>query len=89
MRIAMGIVCQDCRGVSLITSTGNGRIRPYPRVRERDMFVLACTCGRKQDFHKNDLKPFQVSEAAYALGFDGPGKYIKGQARYVRRSGAA
>jgi hypothetical protein len=89
MRIVMGIVCQHCGGVSLITSRGNNRIGPYPRVRERDMFVVACTCGRKQGFHKNDLKPYEVSEAACALGFDAPGKYIKGQARYVRRSGAA
>jgi hypothetical protein len=41
-------------------------------------------CGRKQIFHKNELKPFEVSESAYALGHAAPGNHSKPQARYIK-----
>lgn len=39
------------------------------------MFVLACSCGGQQSFHKNDLRPYVVSERDYARGYAKPGEY--------------
>jgi len=71
----MGIACERCAIVYLITRTGNSRIGCSPRTLDAGMFVVACNCGRKQSFHKNDLRPFVVSELCYERGYARPGEY--------------
>jgi hypothetical protein len=77
MRISMGIACERCGTLFLITSAGNPHIRPAPRPRETGMYFLDCICGGKQLFHKNYLKPFTVSEHSHMLGFAKRGHYAK------------
>jgi hypothetical protein len=71
----MGIACERCAIVYLVTRTGNNRIACSPRTLGAGMFVLACSCGGQQSFHKNDLRPYGVSERDYARAYAKPGEY--------------
>ncbi len=71
----MGIACERCAIVHLVTRTGNHRIGCSSRTLGAGLFVLACTCGGQKSFHKYDLRPYVVSERDYARGYAKPGEY--------------
>jgi len=62
MPISMGIICEKCGIVYLITTrASNQHISCLPRTAGPGMFSLKCSCGATRSFHKNDLKPYSVS----------------------------
>jgi hypothetical protein len=70
----MGIVCEQCGIVYLITAA-NKFFGYLPRL-GFEMFTLTCTgCGTKRSFHKNDLAPCSVSAHDYARGYAARGEY--------------
>jgi hypothetical protein len=75
MPIAMGINCEKCGIVYLITTATNDFIEYVPRA-GFDVFALRCRrCGTTRSFHKNDLKPYSVSTHDYARGYAERGEY--------------
>lgn len=71
MPISMGIICEKCGIVYLITT----RASCLPRTADPGMFSLNCSCGATRSFHKNDLKPYSVSTDVLARGFAKGGEY--------------
>lgn len=75
MPISMGIICEKCGIVYLITATSNNRIDFVPSAGS-EMFTLTCaTCKMKRSFHKSDLTPYVVSPRGYAKGYAERGEY--------------
>ena len=76
MSISMGIICEKCGIVYLITTAANNHIDCLPRSAGPGMFTLTCTaCGTTRSFHKNDLKPYTVSAHGYGRGYAERGEY--------------
>ena len=76
MPISMGIMCEKCGIVCLITAAAKNRIDRLPRSGDPDMFTLTCTgCAATRSFHKNDLKLYVVSAQDYARGYAKRGEY--------------
>jgi hypothetical protein len=76
MPISMGIICEKCGIVYLITTrASNQHINCLPRTAGPGMFSLKCSCGATRSFHKNDLKPYSVSTDVLARGFAKGGEY--------------
>jgi len=88
MRISMGIACEKCAIVYLITSTGNKHIARLPRIVGPGMFVLKCAGGSRKSFHKSNLRPYVVSVQGYAKGYAKPGEYTTRQSRSGKPSHA-
>ena len=85
MPISMGVVCEECGILYLITAKGNKHIDCLPSSAGPDMFVLRCTaCGIRRSFHKNDLRPYAVSIDSYTRGYAKPDEY-KAQQGPARR----
>ena len=76
MPISMGIICEKCGIVYLITAQANNQhISCLPRTAGPGMFNLKCSCGATRSFHKNGLKPYSVSTAVHARGYAEGGEY--------------
>ncbi len=75
MPISIGIICEKCGIVYLITATSNNRI-DFVASAGSEMFTLTCaTCKMKRSFHKSDLMPYTVSTRGYAKGYAERGEY--------------
>ena len=75
MPISIGIVCEKCGIVYLITATSNNRIDFVPSAGS-EMFTLTCaTYKMKRSFHKSDLTPYVVFTRGYAKGHGERGEY--------------
>lgn len=79
MPISVGIICESCGIVYLITAKANNRITLQPRTADPGMFTLSCSCGATRPFHKNDLKPYAVSTLVLERGRARRGEYCEQQ----------
>jgi hypothetical protein len=86
MPIAMGILCENCGIVYLITAAPSNRIACVPQAGS-ETFALSCNvCGTTRSFHKPDLKAYQVSAGSYACGYAERGEYsVREQTRISLR----
>jgi hypothetical protein len=75
MSISIGISCEKCGIVYLITTKANNRITCLPRTAGPAMFSLKCSCGAARSFHKGDVRPYSVSEYGYDRGYAERGEY--------------
>jgi len=50
MPISIGIICESCGIVYLITARAH--IALQPRTADPGMFTLSCSCGATRPFHK-------------------------------------
>jgi hypothetical protein len=73
MPISIGIICESCGIVYLITARAH--IALQPRTADPGVFTLSCSCGATRPFHKTDLRPYTVSTQVLARGFAIPGQY--------------
>jgi uncharacterized OB-fold protein len=77
MPISVGIVCEKCGTVYVVSKAAGVQIECMPCSARTGMFTLRCTaCGRIRSFHKNDLKPYTLSTRNATLGHAKPGEYI-------------
>jgi hypothetical protein len=77
MPIALGIPCEQCGTVYLVSALVERRhIDSMPRSAGAGMFTLKCgACPAVRSFHKNDLRPYVVSAEIYANGYAARGEY--------------
>jgi len=82
MPISMGIICEKCGIVYLITSKANNhRINCLPSSASAGLFTLKCSCGAVRSFHRGDLTLYSVPTLAYAGGYAQRGEYNMRQDR--------
>jgi len=77
MPISMGIVCEKCGIVYVVSKAVGIQIESMPHRAGPDMFILKYTaCGRIRSFHKSELKPYTLSTRSATIGHAKPGEYI-------------
>ena len=77
MPISMGIACERCGIVYLVSKAAGVQIGYVPRRGNPSTFILTCTaCGTKRSFFKSDLKPYALSTRSFTIGHAKPGEYF-------------
>jgi hypothetical protein len=78
----MGISCEACGIVHLVTATVNRRI-DHLRQAGSEMFILTCAgCRTKRSFDESDLTPYSVSTLGYIKGYVERGNTMRGGTLY-------
>jgi hypothetical protein len=71
----MGIICEKCGIVYLISAASNNRIDFVPGAGSEMFTLTRATCKIKRSFHKSDLTPYVVSTRGSAKGYAERGEY--------------
>lgn len=78
MPISVGIACNKCGIVYLVSKAAGTQIGYVPRRGDPGTFVLKCTaCGTTRSFFKSDLKPYTLSTRSFTIGHAKPGEFLQ------------
>jgi hypothetical protein len=72
MPIQVGVMCEKCGTVYLIAHPDAlKRISRNPQSEASGMYTLTCPfpCGTIRSFHKNEMKPYSISDHSRERGF--------------------